>query len=279
MDGATASARAPYETITVTPYSPDVGAVVGDIDLTRPLPDKQLAELRRAFLAHGVLFFRDQKISFEAQSRLGAYFGDLGEHVGKKTNSQKTEDPRVRKMHADGEMPRVSGNFWHSDQPCAPVPPKASILYLHTVPTNGGGDTGFASMYAAYDGLSDRMKTYLEGLTAVNDGTRVFGEGSPRAVHPVIARHPETGRKLIFVSRPFTTHICELAPEESDAVLRFLFDHVCRPEWSTRFRWEPHSVAMWDNRCTQHRAISDYLPQVRSGFRVQIEGEAPPALA
>jgi taurine dioxygenase len=279
MDGATATTSAPYEVITVQPYSPTVGAVVGNIDLTRPLTEIELAEVKQALLEHGALFFRDQKISFEDQARLGEYFGSLGAHVGKKTNSQATKDPRVRMMHADGEQPRVSGNFWHSDQPCAAIPPKVSILYLHTVPTNGGGDTGFASMYAAYDGLSERMKKYLEGLTAMNDGTGVFGPGTVSTVHPVIARHPETGRKLIFVSRPFTTRIMELEQEESEAILRYLFDHVCRSEWTTRFKWEPHSVAMWDNRCTQHRAISDYLPQKRSGYRVQVEGEEPPVLA
>jgi len=152
----------------------------------------------------------------------------------------------------------------------------ASILYLHTIPSNGGGDTGFASMYAAYDALSDRMKTYLEGLTAIHDGVPVFGAGTPEAVHPVIARHPESGRKLLFVNSSFTVRICDVEKEESDAILKYLFDHCMRPEWTTRFRWEPHSIAFWDNRCAQHRAIADYLPDPRSGFRVQIEGTAPP---
>ena len=173
----------------------------------------------------------------------------------------------------------MSGNLWHTDQSCAPVPPLASILYLHTIPSNGGGDTGFASMYAAYDALSDRMKAYLEGLTALHDGVPVFGEGTPRATHPVIVRHPDSGRKLLFVNKGFTVRINEVSEEESDAILRFLFDHCIRPEWSTRFRWEPHSVAFWDNRCVQHRAIADYLPEPRSGFRVQIEGTVPPVAA
>ncbi len=272
MDGTNAG----YRAITVTPYSPTIGAEIGNIDLTRPLTDLELAEVRRAFTDHLVLFFRDQKIGFEDHARLAEYFGSIGQHVGAKTNSQKTDDERVRKFHADGEMPRVSGNVWHTDQSCAPVPPLASILYLHTVPPNHGGDTGFASMYAAYEGLSDRMKAYLDGLTAIHDGVPVFGEGTPKAVHPVIARHPESGRKLIFVNRGFTTRINELPREESDSVLRFLFDHCIRPEWTTRFRWEPHSIAFWDNRCAQHRAIADYLPHPRSGYRVQIEGTVPP---
>ena len=274
MDGTGASAA--YQAITVTPYSPHIGAEIGNIDLTRPLSELELAEVRRAFTEHLVLFFRDQKIGFDDHVRLAEYFGTIGQHVGKKTNSQTTDDPRVRKFHADGATPRVSGNVWHTDQSCAPVPPMASILYLHTVPPNGGGDTGFASMYAAYEALSDRMKAYLDGLTAFHDGAPVFGPGTPNAVHPVICRHPESGRKLIYVSSSFTQRINEVPKEESSAVLRFLIDHCSRPEWSTRFRWQPHSIAFWDNRCVQHRAIADYLPHVRSGYRVQIEGKAAP---
>ena len=280
MDGTSVSGAAggDYREISVAPWNPALGAEIGDIDLTRPLPDAQLAELRRAFVEFQVLFFRDQKIDHDDHARLAEYFGTIGHHSGRRTNSQAADDDRVRKFHASGDEPRVSGNVWHTDQSCNPVPPKASFLYLHTVPGNGGGDTGFASMYGAYEGLSDRMKTYLEGLTAYHDGVRQFGEGTPCATHPVVVRHPESGRKLLFVNYGFTTRINELPPDESDAVLRFLFDHCRRPEWSTRFRWQAHSLAMWDNRCVQHRAIADYLPAVRSGFRVQIDGtEAPVA--
>lgn len=277
MDGA--GIVAPYRAITVTPYSPTIGAEIGNIDLTRPLTDVELAEIRRAFTEHLVLFFRDQKIGHDDHARLAEYFGTIGQHVGKKTNSQPSDDARVRKFYASGEVPRVSGNLWHTDQSCAPIPPLASILYLHTIPDNGGGDTGFASMYAAYDGLSDRMKAYLEGLTAVHDGAHIFGEGTPNAVHPVIVRHPESGRKLIFVNIAFTKRIREVSEEESDAILRYLYDHCARPEWTFRFRWQPHSIAFWDNRCAQHRAISDYWPHVRSGFRVQIDGIVPPVAA
>lgn len=267
---------ADYEHITVTPWSPTVGAVIGNIDLTQPLSDAEVAELKRAFTAHGVLFFRDQPIKPADQARFAGYFGELHTHVGKKTNSRPTEDPRVRTLHADGDQPRVSGNYWHTDQSCAEVPPLASILYLHTVPDNGGGDTGFASMYAAYDALSDRMKAYLQGMTATHEGAHRFGAGTPAASHPIVVRHPDSGRKLLYVNYAFTTRIDGVPPEEGDAILKFLFQHCMRPEWTTRFRWEPHSIAMWDNRCTQHRAISDYLPQVRSGTRIQIASPEGP---
>ena len=265
-----------YQSITVAPTSPNVGAEIGNIDLTRPFTELELAEVKRAFLEFGVLFFRDQKISFDDHARLAEYFGTTGQPFGVKTTSKTTDDPRVRKFHTDAESPAVSGNVWHTDQSCAEVPPMASILYLHTVPPNSGGDTGFASACAAYDGLSDRMKVYLDGLTALHDGRDTFGEGTPKAVHPLICRHPETGRKLIYIATSFTKRINELSREESDMIIRYLLDHCRRPEWSMRFHWQPHSLAFWDNRCVQHRAIADYLPHVRSGYRVQIEGISPP---
>ena len=113
----------------------------------------------------------------------------------------------------------------------------------------------------------------------MHEGKHLFGEGTPDAVHPVVARHPESGRKLLFVNPGFTIRINDIPPEESDALLKYLFEHCLRPEWTTRFKWEPHSIAFWDNRCVWHRAIGDYLPQVRAGFRVQIEGTEPPVMA
>ena len=274
MDGM--ASNSDYTAITVTPCSPHVGAEISDIDLTRPLSNAEAAELTQAFTQYLVLFFRDQQIGFDDHVRLAEYFGPIGDHVGAKTISQTTDDPRVRKFHADENTPRVSGDVWHTDQSCAPVPPMASILYIHTIPPQGGGDTIFASMYRAYDALSDRMKVYLDGLTALHDGRDIFGEGTPSATHPVVVRHPDSGRKLIYVNGAFTKRIVELPEQESDALLRFLCSHCTRPEWSFRFRWQPHSIAMWDNRCAQHFAVSDYLPAVRSGYRVQIDGIAAP---
>jgi len=145
----------------------------------------------------------------------------------------------------------------------------------------------FANMYAAYDALSDRMKSYLEGLTAHHDGAPQYrgrykdlgvedaGKVYPSADHPVVRRHPETGRKCLFVNPIFTTKINDLPRHESDSVLRMLFEHTQNPDFQVRFRWRPGSVAFWDNRCVQHIAIWDYFPNVRSGYRVTIEGSAP----
>jgi taurine dioxygenase len=266
----------PYEAITVTPASPHIGAEIGNIDLTKPLSNQQLSELHQAFTEHLVIFFRDQRISFDDQIRVAGYFGPLGRHVGVSTISKTTDNPFVRKFHYDETSTKISGENWHSDQSCAAIPPLGSMLYNHTLPPNGGGDTMFASMYAAYDALSPRMQTYLEGLTATHDGTRVFGPGTPVSIHPVITRHPVSGKKVIYVNTDFTSHINEVPRKESERILAFLYDHCGRDEWACRFRWRPHSIAFWDNRCAQHKALWDYWPHTRSGYRVQVEGTAPP---
>ena len=206
-----------YQHITVTPLSPHIGAEIGAVDLTQPLSDAQQAELRRAFLEYQVVFFREQKIGFDDQIRVASHFGPLGRHVGVNTISKTTDNPLVRKFHYDETSTRISGENFHSDQSCAAIPPLGSMLYNHTVPPKGGGDTMFASMYAAYDALSPKMKEYLSGLTATHDGTRVFGPGTPVSVHPVITRHPDTGRRVIFVNTDFTSHINEVSRAESRA--------------------------------------------------------------
>ena len=269
-----------YSSITVTPLSPHIGAEIGNIDLTKPLSNSEVAELHEAFAAHQVIFFRDQKIDHEAHKALARHFGDLHIHVGPSTESRPLPDqPEIRALHFDETSEKVAGERWHTDQSCAPIPPLGSILYIHTVPPDGGGDTLFASMYAAYEALSPHMKTYLQSLTATHDGRRAFGPNAPINSHPVIAKHPVTGKKLIFVNRGQTSHINEVPPEESEAILSFLYQHCARPDWQVRFHWRPHSIAFWDNRCTHHKAIWDYYPNVRSGFRIQIKGTQPPIAA
>ena len=269
-----------YRAITVSRCSPYIGAEIGNIDLTRPLSDLEVAELKRAYTENLVLFFREQKISFDDHVRLAEYFGQVGSHVGKKTHSKQSEDSRVRKFHFDeNTKDGISGNAWHTDQSCAPIPPLGSILYMHTVPPDGGGDTIFVSMYAAYEALSDRMKTYLEGLDALHDGVMLFGDGTPRAVHPVVIRHPESGRKALYINGSVVRWLNGVPKGEGAGVARFLIEHCRSPEFFFRFRWQPHSIAFWDNRCCHHYAINDYWPQVRSGYRVQIEGHAPPTAA
>jgi taurine dioxygenase len=266
-----------YKEISVTRVTPHIGAEIGDIDLTRPLGDAQIAELKAAFADNLVLFFRDQPVSVENLRELAMHFGALHRHVGPSTESRPHPDyPDVRALHFDANSVKVAGERWHTDQSCAEVPPLGSILYLHTVPPDGGGATLFASMYAAYDALSESMKAYLAPLTATHDGSRAFGKNAPVNVHPVIARHPVTGRTLLYVNRGQTSHLNGIPAEESAAILAFLYDHCAKPDFQVRFQWQPHSICFWDNRCAHHKAIWDYFPHTRSGFRVQIQGSQPP---
>ncbi len=260
-----------YNTLKARPITPRIGALIEGVDLALPLSSEQLADLNRALADHQVIFFRDQQLDPASLKCVGQHFGPLARHALKGL----PDHPEVRKLQADETSKHVAGEEWHTDMSCAERPPMGSILYLHTLPSLGG-DTAFASMYAAYDALSDRMKVYLGGLTATHDGRLAFGRFDPQgdyptAVHPVIRSHPVTGKKVIYVNPGFTSQINEVSKPESDAILRYLFQHCANEYFQMRFRWEPHSVAFWDNRCTQHLAIWDYYPETRSGYRVQIE--------
>ncbi len=267
-----------YESIQVTPSTPCIGAEISGVNLAQPLQDRQVAELRQAIADYQVIFFRDQALDFESQQRVGRYFGELMRHSGV---AGLKEHPLIVAIHADADSKYVAGENWHSDLTCDAEPPMGSILYLHTVP-EVGGDTLFSSMYAAYEALSERMKAYLEGLTAIHDGEHVYrpitddpSKRFPCSLHPVVRTHPVTGRRGLFVNRSYTTRINGVSKEESDAILSYLYAHCVNPNFQVRFRWRPHSVAFWDNRCTQHMAVWDYHPQVRSGYRVTVKGEKP----
>ena len=264
--------------LVVTPLTPRIGAEVAALDLRRDLNDRQIEGLKAALAEHLVLFFRDQPIDHESLKRFGRAFGDLQLHSAV---PGLADHPEIVAIHADAQSKYVAGEDWHSDLTCDAAPPLGSILYLHTVPATGG-DTLFASMYAAYEALSPRMKAYLEGLSAINDADHVYrplfpdvDRTYPCSTHPVIRTHPVTGRKLVFVNSSYTTRIVEVPQAESDAILAFLYAHIRNPNFQVRFRWTPHAIAFWDNRCTQHMATWDYFPQVRSGLRVTVAGEKP----
>jgi taurine dioxygenase len=187
-------------------------------------------------------------------------------------------------IHADKDSPRANGEGWHSDVSCDPEPPMGSILYIRQCPPHGG-DTLFASMYAAYDALSDRMKAYLDGLQAVHDGEHYRGQYAnygiadkleyPRAEHPVVRTHPVTGRKALYVNKGFTRRLLGIPLDESDGILNYLYEHMANPLFQCRFRWQENSIAFWDNRCVQHHAMWDYWPHTRSGHRVTVKGDRP----
>ena len=228
-----------------------------------------------------MIFFRDQHLTPDQQKAFGRLFGDL--HLHPAAPALLPGHPEILVIHADENSKRVAGEDWHSDVSCDLEPPMGSILYMHELPPVGG-DTLFASMYAAYETLSAPMQSLLEPLTAMHEGEHVYrgrygvndeGRVFPKAEHPVIRTHPVSGRKALFVNRGFTTRIVGLKKAESAAVLDFLFRHVETPELHCRFRWQPRSVAFWDNRAVQHHAMWDYYPQRRHGHRVTIKGDAP----
>jgi taurine dioxygenase len=268
-----------YKTLTVTPLTPSLGGVISGVDLTRPLSEEQVAEINAALIDRHVIFFRDQTIDFAAHKALAEVFGPI--HIAPSTKAWRVPGfDEITRMHADADSKYVAGEDWHSDMTCDPEPPLGSVLYLHTLPPLGG-DTIFANMHQAYEALSDRMKAYLEGLTAVHDGARVFGRiappGStfPISTHPVVRTHPVTGRKALFVNKEFSASINDLPHDEGEALLQFLVRHAQKVQFQCRFVWTPNTIAIWDNRSLQHIAIWDYFPHVRSGYRITIKGDKP----
>ena len=265
--------------IQVRPLTARIGAEILGVDITQPdLPDDVIAQIQDALMTYQVVFFRDQKFDHENHKAFGRRFGKLFIHNGVASIPDHEE---IVAIHADEDSSYIAGDNWHSDLTMNAEPPMGSILYLHTLPEIGG-DTLWASMYAAYDALSDAMKAHIETLTAIHDGEHVYRplindptKTYPSSVHPVVRVHPVTRRKAIFVNPSYTTRIVELPKPESDALLNYLYRHCQDPNFQCRFRWQPHSVAFWDNRCTQHFAVYDYYPQVRSGFRVTIAGDKP----
>lgn len=273
---------APYHHIRVHPLTPAIGAEIEGADLTAPLSEAVFAEVERAFAENLVLFFRDQPMTPDQHLAFGQRFGDLDIHPAAPS---APGHPELMIVAADETSSRANGEAWHTDVSCNPEPPMGSVLHIRTCPPVGG-DTLFASMYAAWDSLSDGMKDRLSGLTAVHDGEHVYrglyadlGVADrplyPVSVHPIARVHPVTGRTALFVNSGFTTRIPGLAPDESDALLKYLFQHLQHPAFQCRFRWTPDAVAFWDNRCAQHHAVWDYWPARRFGHRVTIKGDRP----
>ena len=269
-------------TLEVRKVTPNCGAEIEGVDLSQPLDDATIREIEKALVEHTVVFFHDQRLTPEQHKALGRRFGEL--HIHPAYPNLLDGHPEIMVIYADETSKRVAGENWHSDVSCDPEPPLGTILHMHEVPPVGG-DTLFASMYAAYETLSEPMKRLLDGMTAIHDGEHVYrgryegareeGKAYPRAEHPVIRTHPVTGRKALFVNSEFTTRIVQLKPNESDAVLQMLYRHIETPELQCRFRWRPGSIAFWDNRCAQHHAMWDYYPHRRRGLRVTIKGDAP----
>jgi taurine dioxygenase len=276
------SNNTPAQRLTVKPVTRNIGAEISGIDLNAPIDDGVLEDVYQALVRHEVIFFRDQPLEPNAHMAFARSFGDPEPPHPVYPHVPGFENIVVLKTGVDNP-PDTDG--WHTDMTFRENPPFASILNAKEVP-EFGGDTMWASMTAAYDALPEGMKRDLKDLAAVHDmgdfrnnfaepggSSQKLIEGMNRfgcAIHPVVRTHPVNGRKFLYVNRPFTEHIIDMTARESDRLLEYLYDHMDRPEFQVRFRWQTGSVAMWDNRVTQHYAVADYLPERRWMHRVTV---------
>ena len=270
--------------IKIQKYSPNLGAIITGVDLSKEINEDQFKDIHKAFLDNQVLFFQNQnEILPEIHLKLGKLFGEL--HVHPAAPSMPGY-PEIFEIHAHKNSKVANGEFWHSDVSCDIEPPLGTMLQLHILP-EAGGDTMFSNMYSAYNELSDKYKSLLDGLIAIHESEHLYSGRyedrgvnrdnikTPVANHPLIRTHPITGKKAIYVNRTFTTGIEGMNKNESSSILEFLFNHCEHVNFQIRYRWNKNDMAFWDNRCTMHRAIWDYWPNERKGRRVTIKGDKP----
>lgn len=271
----------------VQPLAGAIGAEITGIDLARGVSAEQVAEIRQIWLRHGVIFFRDQDLPPGPFLAFARRFGDVVEYPFIKGLEGFPEIiPVLKQEHERHNF----GGIWHSDTAYLERPPMATMLIAREVPPVGG-DTLFASGYAAYEALSDGMKAMLAPLRAVNSSAkadvsrtredRVKDSATAEAkkvydaTHPVVRTHPETGRKALYVNTGHTLRFEGMTEEESAPLLGFLFQHQVRPEFTCRFSWRPGSIAFWDNRCALHNPVNDYHGYRRLLHRVTLAGDLP----
>jgi taurine dioxygenase len=273
--------------LAVHPVAGALGAEISGVDLSKPLDDTLFAELRRAWLEHLVVFFRDQDLS---PAQFLAFARRVGTPVEYPFVKGLDEYPEIIPVLKLAHEKINFGGIWHSDTTYLEAPPMASMLIAREVPP-AGGDTEFANMYRAYETLSDGMKHLLDGLVAVNssanadvsrtredrlkDSARDDARKEYVATHPVVRVHPETGRRALYVNVAHTVRFEGMTNEESAPILAYLYRWQVRPELTCRFRWRPGSIALWDNRCAQHNAINDYPGSRRLMHRITLAGDTP----
>lgn len=277
-----------YRHMDVRPVAGALGAEVFGVDLARPLATDVLAEIRHAWLEHLVLFFRDQHLDAGQYLAFARCIGEPVEYpMLKGLDGYPLIVPVVKLAHE-----RVNfGGLWHSDTAYLETPPMAATLLAREIPPVGG-DTLFANMYLAYEALSDGMRRLLDGLFAVNSSAKAdvtktredrLAEGGAKlergtelsAIHPVVRTHPQTGRKLLYVNGGHTVRFDGMTDDESAPLLNYLFAHLTRPEFTCRLRWRVGTLALWDNRCTQHNPINDYHGHRRVMHRISLGAERP----
>ena len=286
---------ADYKTIGVIPVSPALGAEISGVDIAAGIDDEQFAELRQAFIDYSVIFLRDQEITPDQHVEFAHRWGEINVN---RFFQEVESHPMIAEVRKEAHQKANIGSSWHTDHSYDQIPAMGSILYAREVP-QVGGDTLFASMYAAYDALSDGMKAMLSQMKAVHSSRHAFGEtayagvdmddlggrlgntgaATQDAVHPVVIRHPLSGRPSLYVNGDFTVRFDGWTQQESQPLLDYLYAHACQNEFTCRFHWRKGSMAIWDNRATHHCALNDYHGERRLMHRITLEGVALQAAA
>jgi len=275
--------------MTITIEAVNTGAYVGGVSLTS-ISEADVKLLRQALGEHGVLFFRQQSVSPEEHILFAENFGAININ---RFFQPVADYPQIAEVRKNPDQSKNIGEKWHTDHSYDQIPALGSVLVARTLP-DSGGDTLFASMYKAYDALSTDMKIRLEGLTAVHSSRHAFGAqaydekdkedftdrlgntsaATQDAIHPVVIKHPLSGKSAIYVNADFTLRINELPEQESKELLATLYEHCQSEEFVYRFSWQKGSIAFWDNRATWHKAMNDYQGQGRLMHRITVEGES-----
>jgi len=273
--------------ISVARAAGALGAYIDKVSLADIVGSRELMhEIRRQAVQHEVLFFRDQGVPAAVFQNFAEAFGEI---LGHQAYATIDDAPGVQILESTPDNPSKI-ELWHSDMTFSATPPSFTLLHGQIIP-EFGGDTLWASTTAAYDALSPQMQDFLGGLTAIHDFRHGFKESlaepggaerlaqavaeNPPVAHPLIRTHPESGKRSIYVNALFTTHIEELSPLESRSLLDFLYRHIVTEEFTVRLNWQPDTIAIWDNRSTQHKPVNDYFPQPRRLHRVTIKGDQP----
>jgi len=271
--------------IKINPTSGSIGVEIHNVDLSKDLSESVFTEIRGAFIEHGLIFFRDQELTPDDHLRFAKRWGEI--NINRFFAKVEGYD-QIAEVRKEPDQEINIGGAWHTDHSYDQIPAMGSILVAKETP-KVGGDTLFTNMYKAYQSLSDGMKVTLENMNACHSSRHVFGTqaryseasnrriGNPElatqdSVHPVIITHPESGRKALYVNPEFTVNFENWTEEESKPLLNYLCEHSIRSENITRFKWEPGSIAFWDNRCTWHYALNDYPGERRLMHRITIEG-------
>lgn len=278
--------------LPVTPLDNPVAAEVAGLDLSQNLSDQTIQDLHKAWMTYPVLIIRGQELNPEQQLAYSRRFGDLQRHTVKEILHPDYPEILVLSNRGRGGAQPINngGAYWHSDITYEEIPPMGSILHGVVIP-DGGGDTLYADMTAAYDALDDATKAEIDGLTAIHSYRQRYeammnaGVRPPKSEeelsqwadveHPIARTHPETGKKAIFVNEGFTRAVKGLGDNAGRALLEKLFEHSTKDEFVYRHKWQPGDVVMWDNRCTMHRATDYDLSQERSMHRATVCGTRP----